>query len=164
MIREKISFMLKIQMIHMMRNNSIDKALTFSTMLNTFCTNPNPFYTPTNNYFCFLYVKNVCHVCYLLDGLAFGDLWVSDHLVGGADLYEGELRFFGDPSCQCCFPTAGWAWGRGLITHQLFVITKSPKIYPLHTFQFLSFEGLLCSPIVCWLWPACLTFMRLVCI
>lgn len=45
----------------MMRNNSSNKALTFSTTLNTFCTNPNPFCRPTNNHFCFF----ICQECLL---------------------------------------------------------------------------------------------------
>lgn len=46
--------------------------------------------------------------CYLFDGLAFGDLGVSDHLVGGADLDKGELGVFRDLSSQRCFPTVRW--------------------------------------------------------
>lgn len=36
-------------------------------------------------------VKMFLNFGYLFDGLAFGDLRVSDHLVGGADLDKGEL-------------------------------------------------------------------------
>lgn len=45
----------------------------------------------------------------LFDGLAFGDLRVSDHLVGGADLDEGELGVFSDLRSQRCFSTVRWA-------------------------------------------------------
>lgn len=45
----------------------------------------------------------------LFDGLALGDLRVSDHLVGGADLDEGELGILCNFSSQRRFPTIGWA-------------------------------------------------------
>lgn len=45
----------------------------------------------------------------LFDGLALGDLRVSDHLVRGADLDEGELGILGDFSSQRRFPTVRWA-------------------------------------------------------
>lgn len=45
----------------------------------------------------------------LFDGLAFSDLRVSDHLVGGADLDKGELGVFRDFCSQRCFSTVGWA-------------------------------------------------------
>lgn len=45
----------------------------------------------------------------LLDGLALGDLRVSDHLVGGADLDEGELGILGDLGSQGRFPAVGRA-------------------------------------------------------
>lgn len=54
-------------------------------------------------------VKMFLNFGYLFDGLAFGDLRVSDHLVGGADLDKGELWVFRDLSCQRCLPTVRWA-------------------------------------------------------
>lgn len=60
----------------------------------------------------------------LFNGLAFGDLRVSYHLVGGADLDEGELGIFSNLCSQRCFPTVRWTWGRPSITNQLFVINK----------------------------------------
>lgn len=45
--------------------------------------------------------------CDLLDSLAFGDLGESDHLVGGADLDEGELGVFCDLNSQRRFAAVG---------------------------------------------------------
>lgn len=44
----------------------------------------------------------------LFNGLAFGDLRVSYHLVGRADLDEGELGIFSNLCSQRCFPTVRW--------------------------------------------------------
>ena len=50
---------------------------------------------------------------YLFDGLALGDLRVSDHLVRGADLDEGELGVLRDLGSQSRLPAAGRTWGGG---------------------------------------------------
>lgn len=57
----------------------------------------------------FIFFLLSVHSRNLFDGLALGDLRVSDHLVGGADLDERELGILCDFSSQRRFPTVGRA-------------------------------------------------------